>query len=222
MWNARLLSALCLAALAQAGPGLPHGITTDADSDCYYVPAVLRGDTNRVPALVILHCVGARPVDLDTCRLVGDSLGWILATCHRTRNHRDGRLNDADIVKTVGKLLQRYPVDPDRIFLFGFSGQGVQALATMALHPSLVRGTVTVCAHDQGLAQGQAAGTPRNLAYLVTREQDWNREANQRMHTGFNLAGLRSKLVTTPGEHGPGSWLEILAGCRWLNVMARP
>ena len=45
-------------------------------------------------------------------------------------------------------LLARYPVDPSRVFLFGFSGQGVQALATLFLHPKLVRGVVAVCPHS--------------------------------------------------------------------------
>ncbi|MBM3323563.1 hypothetical protein FJY69_08825 [candidate division WOR-3 bacterium] len=94
-------------------------------------------------------------------RLVGDSLGWVMATCHRTRNRRDVRLNDRDIVRTVTKLLANPRVDSNRVFLFGFSGQGVQALATMFLHPDLVRGVVAVCPHDGAMARAEAGASCR-------------------------------------------------------------
>ncbi len=144
MWTARILLFGALACTALAG-SLPKGIVCDADSDCFYVPPRIAKSGGRVPALVVLHCNGAVPKDLGTFRLVADSLGWIEATCHAARNHRGTDSNDVDVVRTIRKLLARYPVDSSRLFLFGFSGQGVQALATLLLHPELVRGVVAVC-----------------------------------------------------------------------------
>lgn len=208
--------------LLSVAVALPHGIVMDADSDCCYVPARVRADSlARVPALVVLSCVGAGPVDLDTVRFVADSLNWVLASCHASRNHRDTRLNDEDIVRTIAKLVSADRVDPERVFLFGFSGQGVQALATMFLHPGLVRGTVTACAHDGSLPLADFTRLRENCAWLVTREADWNRDANRRLHMRFNLNGLRSRLVVTTGGHGPGPWTEMLQGCRWLDAVTR-
>ncbi|HTW90671.1 MAG TPA: prolyl oligopeptidase family serine peptidase [bacterium] len=211
-----LLLAVTLVASVLAG-GLPKGIVCDADSDCFYVPASVAKAGGRVPTLLVLHCNGAVPKDLDTFRLVADSLGWVEATCHATRNHRSGDSNDVDIVHTIHKLLTRYPVDSNRLFVYGYSGQGVQALATMFRHPDLVRGVVAVCPHAAAVPLAVWDELQGHLAYLVTRKQDWNRADNETMYRLFNDNGVQTQLLTTPGEHGNGPATEVLAGCRWLK-----
>jgi predicted esterase len=211
-----LAAALLLTAVACAG-GLPKGIVCDADSDCFYVPERTARAGVKVPALLVLHCNGAVPKDLDTFRLVADSLGWVEATCHATRNHRSTDSNDVDIVRTIHKLLKGYPVDSSRLFLFGFSGQGVQALATMFLHPDLVRGLVAVCPHSAAVPLAHWDELQRHFVYMVTRQQDWNRAEVEKMYQLFNENGVRSERITTPGEHGNGPATEVLEGCRWLD-----
>ncbi|MEO0073605.1 MAG: hypothetical protein ABIK43_02940 [candidate division WOR-3 bacterium] len=203
---------------------LSSGIVCDADSDCFYVPARWQDSchSQSLPALILLHCNGALPVDLDTCRFIADSLGWIMASCHASRNHRDVGLNTSDILKTVRKLLIRYPVDPARVFLFGFSGQGQQALITMLMHPEVIRGTVSVCAPGGALRLASFEGMRQNCAYLVTRKSDWNLQDNLQMYRVFNLRGLPCQIRITAGEHSPGPWQEILAGARWLDIQTRP
>lgn len=215
MRTARLLLLGVLAGIAFAG-SLPKGIVCDADSDCFYVPPRIASAGGRVPALLILHCNGAVPKDLDTFRLVADSLGWIEATCHATRNHRDTDSNDVDVVRTIHKLLARYPVDSSRLFLFGFSGQGVQALATLFRHPDLVRGVVAVCPHAAAVPLAVWEELQGHAVYLVTRKQDWNRVDNEEMYQLFSENSVPTELVTTPGEHGNGPASEVLTGCRWL------
>jgi len=219
MSTARLL--LLLIAGAALGAGLPKGIVCDADSDCFYVPARVAGAGAPVPALLVLGCNGAVPKDLDTFRFIADSLGWVAATCHATRNHRSTDSNDVDIVRTIGKLRAKYPVDPNRVFLFGFSGQGVQALGTMFLHPELVRGVFAVCPHAGAVPLAVWEELQGHLAYLVTRTKDWNRADNEKMYRLFNENGVLTELVTTPGEHGNGPAAEVLAGCRWLSRESR-
>jgi hypothetical protein len=220
----RALAFVCLvASLARAGAGKPPaGITCDADSDCCWAPGPVVAAGARVPALLILSCVSARPVDLDTCRIIGDSLGWVLATCHATRNHRSSDSNDYDIVRTLRKLRRNPLVDTDRVFVFGFSGQGVQAMVAMFRHPQLLRGLVAVCPHAAAVPLADWPSLEGHLAYLVTRQQDWNRLDNEKMCQLFNENGLLTELVTTPGEHGPGPCTEILAGCRWLDRNSSP
>jgi predicted esterase len=216
MWTARILLLAALAGTALA-TSLPKGIVCDADSDCFYVPARIAKSGGRVPALLVLHCNGAVPQDLDTFRLVADSLGWVAATCHAARNHRSTDSNDVDIVRTLHKLLRLALVDPSQIFLFGFSGQGVQALAELFLHPDLVRGVVAVCPHAAAVPLAVWEELQGHAVYLVTRKQDWNRVENEKMYWLFNENGVPTKLVTTPGEHGNGPASEVLAGCRWLS-----
>lgn len=191
-------------------------VVCDADSDCFYVPSVAK-PAGRPPAgLVVLHCNGAVPADLDTFRVIADSLGWVLASCHRSRNHRSPDSNHFDIVRTVGKLRAHYRIDTTRVFLFGFSGQGVQALLTMFERPDLIRGVVAVCPHDGAMERADWESLKGHAVYLVTRTQDWNRLACDRMYQAFSESGVRCRLVTTAGPHGPGTRFESLAGCRWL------
>lgn len=208
-----------LLALVSAAPSLGKAVKCDADTDCFYMPGAAATGA-LAPCLLILSCTGAMPVDLDTLRIVADSLGWVLATCHATRNHRSGELNDRDVVRTLGKL-RRLRVDTTRVFVFGFSGQAVQALAAMFRHPDLVRGVVATCAHAGALPLADWPSLSGHAAYLVSRRKDWNRTDNERMYRLFNENGLASKLVVTPGEHGPGSCRELLAGCRWLAAATR-
>ena len=217
MWTDRILLSGALAACTTFAGSLPKGIVCDADSDCFYVPPRIAKAGRRVPALVVLHCNGAVPEDLDTFRLVADSLGWIEASCHATRNHRSTDSNDVDVVRTIRKLLARYPVDSSRLFLYGFSGQGVQALATLFLHPDLVRGVVAVCPHSAAVPLAVWEELQGHLIYLVTRKRDWNRADNERMYQLSNENGVLTELVTTPGEHGNGPASEVLTGCRWLG-----
>jgi len=211
-----LLLVVALACTAFAG-SLPQGIVCDADSDCFYVPKRAAKAGGRVPALLILHCNGAVPKDLDTFRLIADSLGWIEATCHATRNHRSTDSNDVNVVRTMHKLLARYPVDSSRLFLFGFSGQGVQALATLFLHPDLVRGVVAVCPHSAAVPLAAWEELQEHAIYLVTRKQDWNRAENEKMYQLFNENGVLTEFITTPGGHGNGPASEVLTACRWLG-----
>lgn len=193
-------------------------VVCDADSDCFYVPPRAERSGLPVAALVLLHCNGAGPADIDSFRFLADSLGWALASCHRSRNHRSPDSNHFDIVRTAGKLRGRCRVDTGRVFLFGFSGQGVQALQTMFLRPDLIRGVIAVCPHDAAMGLADWSRLTGHAVYLVTRTQDWNRLACERMCRAFSENGVRCRLTTTPGEHSPGSRFEVFAGCCWLET----
>ncbi|MEO0069950.1 MAG: hypothetical protein ABIK18_04060 [candidate division WOR-3 bacterium] len=196
---------------------LKTNFVVDTDSDCYYISAKALLAKEKVPGLIILHCNGATAGDLDTFRFISDSLGWALATCHSSRNHRSVYLNDASIVHTINKLISEYPVDSSKVFLFGFSGQGSQAIASMFLHPDLIQGVVAICAHKGALPLARADALRGKFAYLVTRKNDWNRMDNNFMFQAFTSWGVRCTLVVTPGKHGAGSRNEAFFGCEWIN-----
>lgn len=203
---------LAMACLAAATcPGQQTG-------DLFYVP---KGAAGPRPALIILSCTGATRTDLDSCKPVADSLGWVLATCAKSRNHRDSRLNDYDIMATYLALLRKHEVDRERVFIYGFSGQGVQALMSVFLHPEAFKGAVSICAHDgaMGLARPEELGG--KLFYLVTRERDWNREANVKMEEALRKSGARDTLVVTKGKHEPKGFREVLRGSRWLDKSSK-
>lgn len=189
----------------------------DADSDCFYIPKSVKRLNLRVPALIYLDCGGATAKNLDSIKIIGDSLKWILATCHRSRNHRNSMLNDKDIFKTYQKLIKNYPVDSSRIFIYGFSGMGVQALMEMFLHPKQFKGVIAVCAHTGAMSFAQLENLKGHLIYLISRDKDWNLRENLLMHQEFQRYRIQDTLVITLGEHNIGDKFELLNACIWLN-----
>lgn len=210
----RCLITIPLALLTLGTLRAETGIVCDPDSDCYYVPELLPGET--APALLILSCVGATPRDVDSNLVVSDSLGWILASCHGSRNHRSGEENDRDIMNTLGKLLSNCPVDRRRIYICGFSGMGAQSLLELILHPALFRGAVTSCSPGIELPLSSGQDYTSNAAYIVTRENDWNLDGNRSLRERLEQTGVSCRLAVTAGKHEPGGTDELLAGCRWL------
>ena len=189
----------------------------DADSDCYYVPQKVINSNKPAPALLYLSCTGAIKSDLDSIKFIADSLGWILFSCHQSRNHRDVMLNDKDIMKTYYKLIKNYKIDTMRIFIYGFSGQGVQSLMEMFLHPTKFRGVHTVCAHTGAMSLAKWSSLKGHLAFLISREKDWNLQQNYQIDQAFKINGVKDTLVITPGEHGIGDKYEIFRAVKWLR-----
>jgi len=194
----------------------------DADTDCFYIPQKVVDSDKLVPALLYLSCTGAVKSDLDSIKFIGDSLGWIIFSCHKTRNHRDAIQNDIDIIKTYNKAVKKYPIDTTKVFIYGFSGQGVQALMEMFLHPTKFRGVHTVCAHTGAMSLAKWSTLKSHLAFLISRQKDWNLQQNYQIHQAFQDHGIKDTLVITPGEHGIGDKYEIFRAVRWLRKNSQP
>jgi len=196
----------------------------DADSDWFYLPASLVSDPasmNRPtlsPALLILSCTGAGRADLDSLIFIADSMKVVLAACHASRNHRSANLNDADIMKTAEKLLTQYPVDASRVYIYGFSGQGVQAMMALFMHPDIFQGLISACGHAGAvsLAPWQKLSSDRKSIYLISRKKDWNLEQNHYLHDLFRANNVRDTLVILKGKHSPPPAEEIFKACQWL------
>jgi hypothetical protein len=196
----------------------------DADSDWFYLPPSLSPDSTSdiqpvlSPALIILSCTGAGRADLDSLAFIADSLHLVLATCHASKNHRSANLNDADIMKTIEKLLTKYPVDASRVYIYGFSGQGVQAMMALFKHPDVFHGLVSACGHAGALSmvKWQVLGKGGKAIYLISRKKDWNLEQNRYLDDLFRANNIRDTLVILKGEHSPPPAKEVFRACQWL------
>lgn len=197
-------------------------IVCDVDSDCFYVPK--NSDVQAyLPALIVLNCTGATIEDVDSLIDVADSLNMIVASCHASRNHRGIFLNDQDIMKTYEKLAGNYNIDPLRVFVYGFSGMGVQAMMSLFIHAPYFRGALSVCAHKGAMSYAEGCEFSDKCIYLISREKDWNLGDNQQMYFQLKDHGIRDTLVITSGEHMPAGKKEILDACIWMieNVGAQ-
>ncbi|MEO0083769.1 MAG: hypothetical protein ABIK33_05260 [candidate division WOR-3 bacterium] len=196
--------------------GLGQTIYVDADTDCFYIPKKVRATNKKVPALLYLSCTGAIKSDLDSLKFVGDSFSIIVFSCHRSRNHRNVMQNDIDIINTYDKAIKKYPIDTTKVFIYGFSGQGVQAMLEMFLHPTKFRGIHTVCAHSGAMSFAKWSTLKNHLAYLVSRKKDWNLQHNYQIDQLFKTNGIKDTLVITEGEHSIGDKFEIFQAVKWL------
>jgi hypothetical protein len=194
-------------------------VVSEPDSDCFYVPA--SADTAGAAALLVLSCTGATSLDIDSLAPVADSLGLILAGCHGSRNHRTVLDNDRDILATYARLAAGYCVDPGRIYICGFSGMGAQSIRELVTHPSLFRGALSACSPLVGLTGPELEPMTDNACYLISRETDWNLQANRLMYEMLQDIGIPSKLEVLPGGHAPGPNEELLRGMTWLLGIAQ-
>ncbi|MBI5806168.1 hypothetical protein HZA73_08990 [candidate division TA06 bacterium] len=186
-----------------------------AQQDHFYVPKNLKA---KAPALIITSCIGATKADLDSNRAIADKLGWVLCTSAKTRNHRDSRQNDADVMGTYKVLIDKYPVDASRIYIYGFSGQAVQALMAVFLHPTKFKGAVAICAHAGAMQHANWEMLRDKRFYLVSRERDWNLNDNKQIYQAFLENGISDTLVITPGQHAPKTRRELFEACKWLGI----
>jgi len=169
--------------------------------------------------LLYLDCNGGSIEDIDTSRFVFDSLGWNIAVCGKSKNHRSAIINREDILALVDYLQSLPQVNPLRIVIFGFSGQGAQAIGTALQFPNLFGGIITECAHHGGITNpnwNDAGGLP---IILITRETDWNREHNERMADLLTQNGLIVQLIVTEGEHHIGDSSELFEACKLMNKL---
>jgi dienelactone hydrolase len=185
-----------------------------AAGDLVYVP---KKHAPQATALIITSCTGATQADIDSNKAIADSLGWIIATCAATMNHRGVWSNDRDLLATREALAAHYPVDTSRIYVYGFSGQGVQALMAVFAHPELFRGAVAICGHAQWLPLARWETLLDSRFYLVSRWKDWNLEDNRKMHEQFRANGVRDTLLITSGRHEPKDRRELFRACQWLE-----
>jgi predicted peptidase len=205
--------AVLLTAISVAFAGSMY---VDPDSDCFYTPYDTAAQGSYYPVLFYLSCTGATRVDLDSLRPLADSLGLILASCHQSRNHRDLIINDFDIMATYEKLVRDYPVDPDRIFICGFSGQAVQAMYAQFKHPRQFRGVFAVCGHEGAMPSARLSDLKGKTFYLMTREEDWNLKANRSMYNQLLTSGVPVTLFVGPGPHGPPGLQDFYRAIAWL------
>jgi predicted esterase len=213
---------LLISALALLGEWQPHeipeGVFCDPDSDCILLPETPLAVP--VPALIYLSCTGGKPWDIDSVREIHNELGWAIATCGKSRNRRATDINEDDILHLHAKLERTGKVDKNRIYLFGFSGQGAQAIGTVLRHPNLFAGAVIDCAHTGGVTFFCEEASANQAFYIITKTEDWNREYSEKLHKLFVNFDIRDTLIIEKGEHAIGPAEDILRACRWFEKIS--
>jgi poly(hydroxyalkanoate) depolymerase family esterase len=100
----------------------------------------------------------------------------------------------------VTTVIDRYPIDPSRVFVTGLSAGGAMTSALLATHPELFAGGAIVA----GLPYGTAAGVP---------------EALERMRGhGHDRDGLSARVLEASTHRGPWPAVSVWHGTADLTV----
>jgi len=187
----------------------------DSEGDCYSIPGCMPNE--ELPLLIYLSCTGGNIGDIDSLRMISDSLHWAVATPASSKNHRSPLLNEEDILHLVNKMKDSFPIDQSKIILMGFSGQGAQAWGTAMRNPKIFSGVISSCAHTGSITTFNPETSQNQAFYIITREDDWNFDHNALFHDILSSYDIDDTLIITSGEHGIGSMTETLQGCRWFD-----
>lgn len=120
-----------------------------------------------------------------------------------------------DLQAAYADVVARYPVDPDRVIVGGFSSGGFASLVT-AFHQTLaVRGFVALCPEVPASVTDDdiAAAVKRNLrGALITTELDHRVAAQRAFAERWKKAGLDAEFAVTPniGHWFPKDFAEQL------------
>lgn len=132
-----------------------------------------------------------------------ENLIWIGAN----RSGNRTRTNKRILLATLAPYLasESYEIDPDRVYLSGFSGGGKAAgLASVHL-ARLFKGAIFICGAESwsDVEPEQLLTAAPNRYVFVTGSRDFNNTLTRRVHRKFERAGLvNSKLMVISGmEH---------------------
>jgi len=166
------------------------------------------GDTGGPrPLLVVLHGYGGRPAPhADLYRRVARELGAILAAPSAVRPSPRGRgyswtfRDEAEwwVLRAIERLTAEHEIDPDRVFVAGFSqGAGVALSAALA-HPERFAGVLAIAGHYEAhRMRPRAEAAPR--VYLLAGQKDPAVVGYRTAEADLRGAGLDVRLRVIPG-----------------------
>ncbi len=101
--------------------------------------------------------------DMREMNAVMDRLGCILLVPFGRSNTDFVSVGEIDVLRAIDETCKRYPVDPDRVYLYGYSMGGYGAYAIAAHFPDRFAATVVLAARPEPyyIEQQAMAGLPR-------------------------------------------------------------
>ncbi|MFP6762062.1 MAG: hypothetical protein VB858_00545 [Planctomycetaceae bacterium] len=147
--------------------------------------------------------------------------GVLLAGVHAAGNSVDMPGRVRIVMDVLDDIRRRFPVDPDRTYLAGFSGGGRVACSIAFALPEYFGGVIPVCAG--GSLRPESWLRQRVIERLsiaqLTGEKDFNRGECERLHqTEMDEIGVRCRTWVTPGlGHGIPDGNVLQAALGWLE-----
>lgn len=113
----------------------------------------------------------------------------------------DIELSLKEIKAAYDRVISENPIDPDRVYVGGFSSGGVAALETVLKNIFPIKGFVVLCPAkpDNFSAQEVAATRDRGVrGTLITTEMDQRLNQQREVIHTFRQQGLQYQFIVTP------------------------
>lgn len=228
-----LLLALCLTIVAPLSSAqetvrkgeLVEGLKCQADDTqtyTLYLPSSLTTD-RRWPVLLIYDPRGRATMAAELFRPGAEKYGWILISSNDTRSDGPPDPN----VKALNALLpelNRYPIDPTRVYMTGFSGGAMLAFSVASANEGAVAGVIA-CG---GRLPDEWQPRPVKFAHWgVAGNVDFNNTPMRHIDELLEEAGASHRLESFEGAHQwmPSematdaiAWMELDAMRRGLRA----
>lgn len=182
------------------------------------------------PLILALHGTGMRGSDmLKALKETADQLNMILIAPDALRPTQDGGFSwtyrdEAEwmVNHMIRTAIQEHNVDPNQIFLVGFS-QGANIALTMGqTHPELFAGVVPICGHyEPQIAEANQHQSPTPF-YLMTGARDPWKKTYASAKRDFTKANtpVTVRVVPAIGHQipaGPRGVTELVKAIKWCQ-----
>lgn len=163
--------------------------------------------TGPRPLIVVLHGYGGKPEpNADLYRGVAARLGALLAAPSAIRPGPGGQgyswtyRDEAEwwVLRVIERLENQYEVDPERVFLAGFSQGANTALSVALSHPQRFAGVLAVAGHyEKHVMEATSVEKPR--VYLLTGDRDASASTFETARRDLAARGLKVRLRRVRG-----------------------
>jgi predicted esterase len=192
-----------------------------------YVP----DSVGESPALILaLHGTGMRGEDMiESLQDTADELGMILIAPDALRASGNGfswTYRDESewmVQDQINKAIEKHGVDPERVYLVGFSQGANIALIMGRTHQSLFAGVIPICGHYEPQVADADVGADIPPYYLMTGARDPWKQTYTIAKRDFNDAGIPVEVRLLGGKGhelptGNQGLKEMVRAIRWCEA----
>jgi pimeloyl-ACP methyl ester carboxylesterase len=211
-------------ALANQSPKEPPADWTrdyDSKKQTYELYVPQQYDSKTAWPVVLFVSPGDRGAGFQQWQQTLQKRGIIFASPHQAGNNCPMPRRVRIVMDVLDDLRRNYNIDPDRVYIGGFSGGGRVACAIAFALPEYFGGVIPVCAggdlRDESWLRQRVID--RLSVAQLTGETDFNRGEVERMHqTELSAVGVRCNTWVTQGlGHGIPNAEVFAQSFDWLE-----
>jgi dienelactone hydrolase len=198
-------------------PGTIRVVHCQADTSQQYVllePASFPGE-KKWPLVICFdpHADGSLPV--DRLKRFAEEQGYLLAGSNNLKNGL--ATADYSLKILLGELRTRYPVDPEQIYLAGFSG-GARIALSLAMSSPEFRGVIACGAGAQGADLSRMPG--KTAIYGLAGDGDFNYQEVEQLPGQPVPQGVQIFARIFHGTHAWPPASEMYRAMTWMQLDA--